>query len=432
MQPLSQQLSYTQFPGNIFRFDNGLTVIHQYLHTTPVVVTDVWVRAGASLEPENWYGMAHFLEHMIFKGTRHTPPGVFDWVIENSGGMTNAATSYDYAHFFITTAAQYLPDTLPCFADILLHAAIPDEEFVRERDVVLEEIRSCCDDPDWVAYQALCQSLYQSHPYGRSILGDEEHLQQHSPNRMRCFHSTYYQPENMTVVIVGGIEQELALSLVNESFSGFNVRSECPPCQTIHKPHLTEIRRTQLQLPRLAHARLLMAWHAPGVDVHQQNFLQDAFTLDVISVLLASGRSSRLVRELVEEKHLVLDISSDFSLQKDASLFTISAWLESQYLPIVEAIIRERMEQLQTEPIKDEELTRCQRLLCNDYTFSTETPGQLAGLYGYYNTLAQAELAVTYPQQIQRLGAADLQQVAKKYLHPNLYAVTIMQPMDNS
>ncbi|MGH2414883.1 MAG: M16 family metallopeptidase, partial [Microcystaceae cyanobacterium] len=228
MQQLSERPETNLFPANLFQLDNGLTVVHQYLPATPVVVADVWVRAGAVAEPHHWSGMAHFLEHMIFKGTKRIAPGMFDRAIEHNGGMTNAATSHDYAHFFLTTAAPYLPDTLPYLAEILLQADIPDEEFYRERDVVLEEIRACCDDPDWIGFQTLCESIYQRHPYGRPILGDEAQLMQHSPNQMRCFHRTHYQPENMTVVIVGGVEQELALGLVDESFSEFSISSECP------------------------------------------------------------------------------------------------------------------------------------------------------------------------------------------------------------
>ncbi len=171
MEKLLEQIEEISFPANILKLDNGLTLIHQYMPTTPVVVADVWVDAGASAEPENWWGMAHFLEHMIFKGSKQVKPGEFDWAIENSGGITNAATSHDYAHFFITTAANNLPNNLSLLADILLQAAIPDDEFYRERDVVLEEIRGCYDDPDWIGFQALSETIYQHHPYRRSVFG---------------------------------------------------------------------------------------------------------------------------------------------------------------------------------------------------------------------------------------------------------------------
>ena len=423
------QFEDLKFPASIFRLDNGLTFIHQYLSSTPVVATEVWVRAGVSAEPDDWFGIAHFLEHMIFKGSKHTLPGVFNWVIENNGGMTNATTSHDYAQFFITTAAPYLADTLPCLADILLHAAIPDEEFVRERDVVLEEIRSYKNDPDLVGYQTLYQSLYQDHPYGRSILGEEEQVMRHSPEQMRCFHTSHYQPENMTVVIVGGVEQESALSIVNQTFSQFSVPSECPSTSRKAVPRLQKIRRNQIYMPGLAQARLLMAWTAPTTETKGKSPSKDALALDVLSVLLASGRSSRLVQKLMEERQLVLNITSDFSLRKEAMLFTISACLEPQYLEQVEAIIRECIWQLQIGSITEAELARCQRLLCNYYAFSTETPSELAGLYGYYNAIDTAESSVTYPHQIQQLNSWDLQRIAKHYLSSDRYALTLLRPI---
>ncbi len=217
------------FPASVSQLDNGLTLIHQEISTTSVVVADVWVRAGAIVEPEPWFGMAHFLEHMIFKGTATIPPGVFDHRIENSGGVSNAATSYDYANYSLITSSLNLADTLPQLGELLLNAAIPDDEFVRERDVVLEEIRACYDDPDWIGFQSLINTVYQNHPYGRSVLGSEEELMQQTPEAMRCFHRTHYQPENMTVVIVGGIPHHSARELVNRSFTNFSPRASLSP-----------------------------------------------------------------------------------------------------------------------------------------------------------------------------------------------------------
>lgn len=411
------------FPAAVFKLDSGLTVIHQHLPATPVVVVDVWVQAGATQEPEDWFGMAHFLEHMIFKGTPALAPGVFDTEIENRGGMTNAATSHDYAHYFLTTAVPYLEETLPHLADLLLNAAIPEDEFVRERDVVLEEIHQAYDDPDWIAFQALSESVYQRHPYGRSVLGTASELMNHSPEAMRCFHRAHYQPENMTVVIVGGIAQEPALELVNRTFQQFSDRRHCPQSEVVGEPLLAGIRRQELYLPRLEQARLLMAWTGPGVD-----HFRSAYGLDLLSVLLAEGRSSRLVRELREDQQLVHAISSNFSLQRSSSLFTISAWLEPQHLERVESLICAHLDELQNTLVSERELARCKRLLCNDYAFSTETPNQLAGLYGYYNTIAQAHLAVIYPEQIQSFQAEDIQSLAQQYISPHSYAVTVLKP----
>lgn len=423
LQHLPQLKQKSGFLADIVQLSNGLTVIHQHIPATPVAVVDVWVRAGAVAEPHHWSGMAHFLEHMIFKGSHLVAPGVFDQVIENRGGMTNAATSHDYAHFFITTAAQYLKDTLPLLANIVLHAAIPEDEFIRERDVVLEEIRQSYDNPDWLAFQALMEIVYQKHPYGRPVLGTETDLMRHSPDQMRIFHRAHYQPQNMTVVVAGGIEKEPALELLNQAFQEFAPPEECLRPETEAEPPMVEVRRRELYLPRLETARLMMAWNGPGIDQ-----LQDGYGLDLISVILAEGRTSRLVRDLREEQQLVHGISCEFSLQRDSSIFTITAWLESQSVERVENLICRHLNQLQTQPIAQAELARAQRLLCNDYAFSTETPIQLAGLYGYYQTIAKAELSVTYPDKIQSFTVEDLQRLAKQYLSPHYYAVTILKP----
>jgi zinc protease len=412
------------FPATIFTLDQGLTLVHQYISATPVVVADVWVRAGAIAEPQEWNGMAHFLEHMIFKGSKRLPPGWFDREIENQGGMTNAATSHDYAHFYLTTANHCFKDTFPYLAEILLQAEIPDGEFIRERDVVLEEIRGSYDDPDWISFQTLCETIYQYHPYGRSVLGLEEQLLKYTPNQMRCFHKTFYQPENMTVVMVGGIKEKEALDLVQKYVSNqFGLRSESPVATVEAEPPLIGIRRSEIQIPRLEHSRLSMGWIGPGVDN-----LQDGFGLDLLSAILAGSSTSRLVQSLREEEHLVLDICSNFSLQQESSLLTVSAWLETEDLEEVEQKIGDRIRQLQNQPISDLELARFKRMLCNDYTFSTETPGQLAGLYGYYSTIAKAEISVTYPYQIKRLQPVDIQRLAKQYLCADNYCVTVLRP----
>lgn len=400
---------------------NQLTVIHQEM-ATPAVVVDVWVRAGASVEPAAWSGMAHFLEHMVFKGTQRVQPGEFDWAIESQGGVTNAATSHDYAHFFITVAAEALPQTLPYLADLLLCAAIPADEFVRERHVVLEEIRQAHDDPDWVGYQALCQLLYGNHAYGRAVLGTAEILEARSPEEMRRFHQAHYQPENMTVAIAGGISHADALTLIQQSFQQFAAPLWCPEPEEAALPTQTHQRQT-LHLPNMQQSRLTLAWLGPGVEQ-----MWAASGMDMISVLLGGGQTARLVRELREERQLVQDVDSSFSLQQACSVLSVSMWLSESVLSEVEEIVRDRVQTLSDQPISQAELSRCQRLVLNDYAFSTETPGQIAGLYGYYATIAEPGLALTYPQQVRSHTPETIQRLARQYLKADNYTAVILVP----
>jgi predicted Zn-dependent peptidase len=229
----------------------------------------------------------------------------------------------------------------------------------------------------------------------------------------------------MTVVMVGDVTEKDAVQLMVDTFENFAVRSECPPTIIEDDPPLVEIRRQDLQIPRLGQGRLMMAWTGPGIDC-----LEDGLGLDLLSAVLAGGRCSRLVQELREEKQLVLDIQSSFSLQRNSSLLSVTAWLEPQHLALVEQLIRDRIYEMQTKPISEVELARAKRLLCHDYIFSTETPGQLAGLYGYYHTLASAELATRYPTTIQAIDCHTLQRLARQYLSPDYYAITAMQPLE--
>ncbi len=257
LKQLSIATPSPKFPAHIVKLDNGLTVIHQYIPATPVVVVDVWVRAGARQEPDRWSGMAHFLEHMIFKGTEKLGPGIFDRIIEHRGGIANAATSHDYAHFFITSAAKYIEEIVPALAELLLRASIPESEFVTEREVVLEEIRQSQDCPDDLGFQALMENVYQLHPYGRSVMGKEALLREREVDEMRCFHRYHYQPENMAVVVVGGVEQTQVIELVSTAFEQFSQKcSDCPQVEIEAGALITEVRRQEIHLPRLEQGRL--------------------------------------------------------------------------------------------------------------------------------------------------------------------------------
>ncbi len=405
---------------NLISLDNGVTLVHQQIFSSAVVVADVWVNAGVTSESESLSGMSHFLEHMIFKGTKNILPGEFDYLVESKGGFANAATSYDYTHFFLSTASDYLAEILPYLSEIILQPQIPDRDFYIERDVVLEELSSTIDDPDWIIFQSLLHSIYQHHPYRRSVLGEKPFLMSHTPEQMRTFHQTHYQPHNLNVVLVGNISQEEAVSLVETNFQNFPT----PVTESIavnrfdSEPPIVSTRRQKLFLPRLEQSRIVMGWMTSGIED-----LEGAIALDMLSLILASGRSSRLVRELREEEQIVMSIGCDFSLQKYSSLFTITAYSCIDNLEEVETKIRNHIQQLRQQPVSASELSACQKSLCHDYIFSTETPEQLASLYGYYHILESANLALKYPEIVNNLSAEKLQQYACQYLSSEYYAV---------
>ena len=403
--------------------ENGLTLIHQHISSSAVVVADIWMDVGVTSESESLSGMSHFLEHMIFKGTKNILPGDFDCIVESRGGFANAATSYDYTHFFLTTATSHFQETLPYLSEILLQAEIADDQFEIERDVVLEELRCTKDNPDWLMFQALVNTIYRHHPYRRSVLGEESLLMKHTPEQMRCYHRHHYQPEKMNVVLVGDIQQQEAISLVEKSFSNFPTPSPSKAIEIDSEAPIVEIRRQELFLPRLEQPRIMMGWMASGIED-----LEGAIALDILSVILAGGRTSRLTRKLREEEQLVIDIGCDFSLHKHSSLFTITAYSCVNNLEEVEERIKQEMERLRIQPVTAYELKICQKSLCHDYIFSTETPEQLSALYGYYQILQRADLALKYTQIVKSLSAEKIQLYARRYLSTEYYAVCYAYP----
>jgi len=420
----------------------GFTLIHYY-RPSPVVVADVWVRAGSAMETPDQGGMAHLLEHMIFKGSANLQPGDFDRLVENQGGLTNAATSYDYAHFFITTAVNQLPAALPALGELLLGASLPAPELERERQVVLEELRQAQDNPDWVAYQHLLQGLYGSHPYGRSILGSPQHLQTHTVEALRQFHQRQYQPANLTVVVAGGLDLDPCRALVERSFCHFSPPPPAPPLPPVPRPQPsadTSIapHRIALQLPYVEQTRLLLGWSGPGVDRRREDGqnpemetpggnLREILALELWAMVLATGRSSPWVQILREDRQWIHSISTNFLLQQQASLFSVSIWLDTDQLDRVEAWIVDNLCHWQTHLLDGDSLQRAKGLLRNDYIFATETHGQLAGLYGYYNTIADLNWAVTYFEVLAQVQSEDLRQVMERYLRPQAYTAVMVR-----
>ena len=404
---------------NLMTLDNGLTIVHHHLPHSTVVASDVWVKAGVITESEQESGISHFLEHMIFKGTKKILPGQFDYIVESKGGYTNACTSYDYTHYSLTCASSYFSQTLPYLSEMVLQAQIPDNHFELERDVVLEELRSTNDDNDWLIFQTLINSIYQTHPYGRSVLGEEELLLRHTPENMRRYHQNFYHPQNMSLVLVGNIEKEEAIDLAQKCFADISLPSTTVPSINFDsEAPLIETRRQQMYLPRLEQPRLVMGWMTSGAED-----LEGAIALDMLSIVLTGGRSARLTHKLREEEQLLIDIGCDFSLQKHSSLFTITVYSYIDNLSEIEERLRREIKLLREELISEKELKTCQKSLYNDYVFSTETSYQLASLYGYYQNLDQVDLAILYPQILHSLTPEKLQQYARQYLSIDYYAI---------
>jgi predicted Zn-dependent peptidase len=428
----------------VHQLPNGLTIIAEQMPIDAVNL-NIWLKVGSAAETDDINGMAHFLEHMVFKGTAQLQSGEFEQRIEQRGAVTNAATSQDYTHYYITTAPKDFADLAPLQVDVVMNARIPDDGFERERYVVLEEIRRSYDNPRRRTFQHATELAFERLPYRRQVLGPSSVIEILTPQQMRDFHHHWYQPQSITAAVVGNLPVEKLIQIVEDSFGGSGIRDQGSgaiqnsklktqnsklfpqspiPSSLLPEPPFTQIVRREVIDDTLQQARLVMTWRVPGM-----NQLQQTYGLDVLASVLGRGRTSRLVRDLREERGLVSSISASNMTYLHQGVFYISAHLPSENLEQVEAAIAQHIRRLQDELISEAEIARVRTRTANHFVFGNETPSDRSGLYGYYHTLlGNLDPAIHYPDYIQACDADMLQASAQRYLSPDGYGIVTIQP----
>jgi zinc protease len=407
---------------------NGLTIIAEQMPVEAVNL-NIWLNVGSFLETDAINGMAHFLEHMVFKGTSRLAAGEFERLVEERGAVTNAATSQDYTHYYITTAPKDFAALAPLQIDVVTNPRIPEDDFAREKLVVLEEIRRSHDNSSRRIYQQAIEVAFAKLPYRRSVLGPEAVIEGVTAQQMRFFHATHYQPTAMTAVAVGNLPVDELINIVADGFASQS--GSVPAIEFVGKnsrptpePAFTRIVRKEHIDPSLQQARLIMVWRVPGLMD-----LAETYPLDILAAILGSGRTSRLVQELREERQLVNNISVSNMSNRIQGLFYLSAQLPSENLAEVEQIIIEHIARIQHTLVTDAEIARIRRQVANRYIFGTETPSDRADLYGYYRSVVgDINPALNYPEQIQAVDATTIQLSARQYLSPNAYGVITVKP----
>ncbi|MFM7313931.1 MAG: M16 family metallopeptidase, partial [Cyanobium sp.] len=309
------------------RLGNGVPLVQLDLPEAPVVCLDFWCRAGSASERPEESGMAHFLEHMVFKGSRRLVAGEFDLRIEALGGSSNAATGFDDVHFHVLIPAEGAAEALDLLLDLVLQPRLAPDDFAMERQVVLEELAQSEDQPEEVAFQELLRLACPGHAYGLPILGRREALEAHGPEAMAAFHRRHYRADRCCLSLAGPL-QGLKLE---ERLQGSGLAALIPAgAGAAEEPLQLHAGEATLELPRLEAARLLMAWRLPGAAD------QDAVVGgDLLTTLLAEGRRSRLVERLREQLRLVESIDLDLNVLESGCLVLLEAVCEPEQLPAV-------------------------------------------------------------------------------------------------
>jgi zinc protease len=406
---------------NEFTLENGLKVLIVPKPGTGITAVDIWVNVGSLNETREISGISHFFEHMLFKGTDKRPSGI-DREIEALGGRTNAATSYDFTHYYIILPSEHTELALDIIADITQHASFPDEEIAREKEVVLREQDQRTDDPGSFAFFTMRQDFYTVHPYKLPIIGFADSLEKLTREDFLNWMKTYYVPNNMTLVVAGDIEIEKTLQIVKEKF-GAMPRKEIPA--QIYPKEPARAQKTVREIRRdVRQGYLIYAWPGPSVKE-----AQDVYAMDVLITLLSEGRTSRFYKKLRKELGLVTTIDAGYFTQKEPGTFNIYAEFPYENRAAVEQTILSELKDILDGKLSSDEVERAKTVLLAREAFQAETAAGLAGTLGFYSVVAgDYTFALTYPEKIRAVTVQDIIAVARKYINLDLYYELVLVP----
>ena len=398
---------------------NGAELVSLPLAGAPLVCLDFWCRAGSAFETQQESGMAHFLEHMVFKGSTHLGPGEFDRRIEALGGSSNAATGYDDVHYHVLIPPAAAPEAVDLLLDLVLCPRLEAEAFAMERQVVLEELAQSEDQPEEVAVQTLLARACPDHPYGLPILGRRERLQAHDPAAMADFHRRMYGASRCELALSGAVDSALLEHVARGPLATLVAVADPPPPPAL----LLQPGEHRLTLPRLEAARLLMAWWQPAASD-----LSGLMGADLATTVLAEGRRSRLVERLREQLRIVESIDLDLHPMECGSLAILEAVCGEDDLQEVRQAIEQVWAEVMDETLGDMEWARARRLVANSYRFGLESPGAVAGVIGNSHLWGRRTPLSAPLRELECWTPERLRQEALRRLEPSLATVLEVVP----
>jgi len=404
---------------------NGLTVILEEDHSAPVVAIQVWVRAGSRYETPGEAGMTHLIEHMIFKGTERRGPGELAKAIESSGGEINAYTSFDQTVYHTELASRYLPLGLDVLSDAVCHSRFDPQELEREKLVVIEEIRQRDDQPTARLSKAMFAAAYHAHPYGRPVIGSEKSVASFSRGDVMAYLAKWYWPGNMTLVVTGDLDPAKAWPLIEQSFgqASYPGRNGSAAKPTIAAEPAQAATRVVALGADVNEAYLDVAFHIPDV-AHD-----DSYALDVLSEVLGEGASSRLYREVKQDKGLVHSVDASAFTPLDPGLFFVSAALDPGKVPqALPALLTEAFRLRGAGPTAAE-MAKARLNIEAAFVRSRATVEGQAGQLGYFQCIrGDYQLERDYLTRIGTVTPEDVRRVAERYLTPANMTAALLTP----
>lgn len=410
---------------------NGSTLVAADLPGASLTCLDFWCQGGSFWERDGEEGIAHFLEHMVFKGSERLKPGDFDRQIEALGGSSNAATGFDDVHFHVLVPPRESKAALELLLDLVLHPSLDEDSFAMEREVVLEEIAQYRDQPDDLVFQKVLELSFPGHPYGRPVLGLDSSLKTMNPKGMRRYHQRRYQGPNCCLAIAGANPGDLVTEIQGSALAALTGGADASG-QSSTEADTNSAEQLPFQsgrechsFPRLESSRLLMVW--PAAAAADPIGVAGA---DLATTILSEGRRSRLVQRLREDLQIVESIDMDVTTLEQGSLVMLEACCPEEQLDRVEQEIREELRRSAEEPLLEEERNRALQLVGNGYRFSLEAPGSVAACAGSQAVWGRQRQLLEPLHDLEQWSATSLQEFVMQKLQPEQACTLIARPAE--
>ncbi|HUS66923.1 MAG TPA: pitrilysin family protein [Kofleriaceae bacterium] len=405
-----------------YQLPNGLTVVLQQNHASKVVAFQAWVGVGSADEPPELAGIAHVFEHMLFKGTARRGVGQIAQEVEAAGGEINAWTSFDQTVYHLVLASRFFDTGLDILADALLNSSFDPVELERELKVVLEEVKQGEDNPSRVATQALFGTAYTRHPYRRPVIGYTKTVKAFTRERLLDFFKRYYVANNFTMVVVGDFDLDKAKQKIAEAFSKASSRPIAKNDDARKEPQ-QKSPRSKVVTQEVREAHLTVAFHIPGI--HHV----DTGTLDVASIILGQGDSSRLTVAVKRQAQIVTDVYAYSYTPRDPGLLVAGATLPPEKLDGALDAILEQVFRLCHEEVTEAELQKAQAIIESDAVYQKETVQGQARKLGFFETVAGGlDYEEEYARQVRAVTPKKLLATVQRYLAVENATVTVLIP----
>ena len=409
--------------------DNGLKLLVREDHRAPVVVSQIWYKVGGSSEHSGITGVSHVLEHMMFKGTEKIPPGRFSKIIAANGGEDNAFTGKDYTAYFQQLERSRLAVSFELEADRMLNLTLPDDEFKKELQVVIEERRLRTEDrPRALTWEQFNAVAFLNSPYKNPIIGWMNDLENLATDDLRDWYHRWYTPNNATLVVVGDVVPDEVYALAQQHFGALPTRP-VPVVKPRREAPQKGVRRVTVRAPaRLPY--LLMGYKAPVLSTAAEDW--EPYALEVLAGVLSGGESARFPRRLVREKQLAAGVDVGYNLYaRYADHFLIDATpSQGQTVDTVEAAIRDEIARLQSELVSEAELQRVKAQVIAQAVYERDSVFYQAMQLGQLETVGLGwQRADEYVERVRAVTREQLQQVAKKYLVDDGLTVAVLDPL---